>query len=362
VLAEFARSLQAELDFRIEGRATIEMAAAVGPDSPVRIPAIYNELCTRRLLVEERFEGVTVGQLDRRDPATFDRSTLANGLLRCALEQIVRLGFFHADPHPGNVFVFDDGTLGLIDFGAVGRLDPIQQAAVVDMLAAIVQRDVGLLRDGLERVTDVTGDVSDSRLERALARLIADNLRVTGDVDPKVLQDLVPMLAEFDIRLPGDLILLSRALVTLDGTLRVIAPDMSTMSTAIGLVAKTQEPAVDPSDMVRGELLSALPRLRHLPERIDRLMTLAARGDLRIRHIADEDGTRLVRTLVNRAVLSAVGIAFLLASAVLLAAPDGGPTVSSGTGLFELFGYAGLFIGSVLLLRVVAVVARDGTM
>ena len=68
------------------------------------------------------------------------------------LDQILRLGFFHADPHPGNVFVFEDGTVGLIDFGAVGRLDPIQQAAVVDMLAALVQRDVSLLRDGIERV------------------------------------------------------------------------------------------------------------------------------------------------------------------------------------------------------------------
>ena len=66
----------------------------------------------------------------------------------------MRLGFFHADPHPGNVFVLADGTLGLIDFGAVGRLDPIQQSAIVDMFVALARRDVGLLRDGVERVAE----------------------------------------------------------------------------------------------------------------------------------------------------------------------------------------------------------------
>ena len=70
---------------------------------------------------------------------------------------------FHADPHPGNVFVFRDGTLGLIDFGAVGRLDPIQQSAVLDILYALMRRDVGLLRDGVERVADVR----EQRLARA---------------------------------------------------------------------------------------------------------------------------------------------------------------------------------------------------
>ena len=82
----------------------------------------------------------------RRSP----RSCCARRSSRCCGS-----GFFHADPHPGNIFAFADGTLGLIDFGAVGRLDPIQQAAVVDILAALVRRDVGLLRDGIERVADV---------------------------------------------------------------------------------------------------------------------------------------------------------------------------------------------------------------
>ena len=100
------------------------------------------------------------------------------------LDQVMRLGFFHADPHPGNVFVLADGTLGLIDFGAVGRLDPIQQAAIVDMFVALARRDVGLLRDGVERVANVDEATSADELERALARLMAEHVRPGGTIDP----------------------------------------------------------------------------------------------------------------------------------------------------------------------------------
>jgi ubiquinone biosynthesis protein len=131
---------------------------------------------------------------------------------------------------------------------------------------------------------------------------------------------------------------------------------------ALDLAAPSGEPpVVDTDALLRDELAAVLPRLRRLPDRFDRVMTLAARGDLRVRHVVDEDSGRILRTLVNRALLAAAGAAFVVASAVLLGAAEDGPTVAGRTGLFEILGYGGLFTGSVLLLRVVAAVARDGT-
>jgi ubiquinone biosynthesis protein len=190
---------------------------------------------------------------------------------------------------------------------------------------------------------------------------MADHVRATGVIDPSVLQDLVATLARFGIRLPGDLVVLSRALVTLDGTLRVLAPDLSLVNAATETMTSTTDAPIDRDAMIRDELLTALPHLRRLPDRIDRILTLTSRGDLRIRHIVDEDSRRILRTLANRALLVVAGSAFLLASVLLLIAGDPGPTVGSSTGLFEIFGYFGLLIGTVLMLRVVAAVARDGT-
>ena len=142
----------------------------------------------------------------------------------------------------------------------------------------------------------------------------------------------------------------------------MLSPDLSLVTAATEMMASPTAPAViDPKEMIRDEVLSALPQLRRLPSRLDRILSLTSKGDLRIRHVTDEDSRRIVRTLFNRALLSAVGAAFLLVSAMLLVAPDAGPRVAANTGLFEIFGYGGLFVGTVLLLRVVAAVARDGT-
>jgi ubiquinone biosynthesis protein len=362
VLGQFADSLRAELDFRGEVEAMAEMAALLGEGSGVRVPKVHRELSTGRVLVQERFEGATLADGPRLDEMGVDRAKVAEQLLRTTLEQVLRQGFFHADPHPGNVFVFEDGSLGLIDFGAVGRLDPIQQTAVLEMLVAFVRRDTVLLGDAIERIADVDGTASRERLERALARLIATNVRATGTVGPAIFQDLVRLLGEFGMRLPGDIVLLSRVLVTVDGTLRLLDPDISVVSTASALMAPdAPSPIVDRDDVLRDELLRALPHIRRLPERIDRVLTLGGRGDLRIRHVTDEDARRVVRTIANRALLCAIGAVFLLVAVLLLVAADPGPEVTSGTGLYEVLGYAGLFGGTVLLMRVTAAVARDGT-
>ena len=197
--------------------------------------------------------------------------------------------------------------------------------------------------------------------ERALARLMAEHVRPGASVDPRVMQELVTTLAQFDLQLPADIVLLSRALVTLDGTLRVLCPGRSLMTAFIDLLSSPSDTLIDRDAMIRNELLSALPRLRKLPEQVDRILTLSGRGELRLRTIVDEDSRRILRTLVNRVLLAGIGAVLLIVSAMLLVSPDAGPAVANRTGLFDIFGYGGLLAGVVLVLRVVAAVARDGT-
>ena len=232
---------------------------------------------------------------------------------------------------------------------------------MVDIFVALARRDVGLLRDGVERVADVDEATSADELERALARMMAEHVRPGGNIDPDAMQQLVVVLADFGMRLPTDVVLLSRALVTLDGTLRVLSPGRSLMTSALQMLDSPTEAVVDREQLVRDELMAVLPHLRRLPERVDRILGLTGRGELRIRTVTDEDSRRIVRTLVNRVLLGGIGAAVLAVSAVLLVASDPGPAVSEGTGLFEVFGYGGLLAGAVLVLRVVAAVARDGT-
>ena len=275
----------------------------------------------------------------------------------------MRVGLFHADPHPGNVFALPDGTLGLIDFGAVGRLDPIQQSAIIDVMVALARRDVSLLRDGVERIAEIAESTSPEQLERALARLMAEHVRPRRNVDPAVMQDLVATLSRFGMRLPTDVVLLSRALVTVDGTLRVLDPDMSLVAAATRLLddreghgrrrprgAGPRRAAGDgaapapPARSGRSDAHADRPRRAARPQRRRRGQPADPA------HARQPPPARPRRDVVPRH----LGVAARRRRTTVRRWRD-------ETGLFEVFGYGGLLIGAVLVLRVVAAVARDGT-
>ena len=363
MLAQFAEGLREELDFRREADAMAEMAARLDGVAALRVPTLHRELSTRRVLVQERFDGRTVSDVASTGGLDADRQELADQLLRSMLDQVMRLGFFHADPHPGNVFVLADGGLGLIDFGAVGRLDPIQRSAVVDMLVAMAHHDVALLRDahpaGHQRRRGHVG-----RRPRAGARPAAGRARPTGRHDrprrdagarrrARRLRD-----AAADRSRPA---LASPRHARWHAARARPGPVVDVVRRWSCWDRRAPTPLVDPEQLVRDELTAMLPHLRRLPERVDRILTLTGRGELRLRTVTDEDSRRIMRTLVNRALLAGIGAAVLAVSAVLLVASDPGPAVAEDTGLFEIFGYGGLLAGAVLVLRVVAAVARDGT-
>jgi ubiquinone biosynthesis protein len=360
---EFVRSLRQELDFPLEAANAIALGATTDPVGGVRVPFIYAEMSTPRVLVQERLRGGTVGDAERIKASGIEPVELADRLVRTMVQAMFVTGHFHADPHPGNVFLLDDGDLGLIDFGATGRLDPAQRSALLQMMIAAANGDGAGLRESIESVAEVRGDIGDLALERALARFMSENLGPTRNVS-RAFKDLVPMLATFDIRLPSELTVFFRTLVLLDGTARTICPGYS----LVDAMQRLPDPAAliapdgaSMQDQLVQELVQQLPRLRRLPAHVDRIATLAARGDLhaRIALFSTEADARVVTTLVNRVVLVATGGLLALSSAILLAASGAGGS-SGSVPLTRVFGFIGLGVGAVLLLRVVASVVRDG--
>lgn len=273
-------------------------------------------------------------------------------------------GHFHADAHPGNVLLLDDGTLGLIDFGATGRLDARQRTALLEMTLSARRGDSAGLRDAIEQVAIIGSDGSDAALERALARFLSENVGAGRAVTAKALNDLIPLLATFDIRLPSELSVFFRALVLLDGTARTISPGYSLVD-GMGRVFEhgmpTAEPGASVQDRLVQGLLAELPRLQRLPSQVDRPASLAGRGELRTRIalFSTEQDARVITTLVNRLVLGLAGALLFIGSTLLLMVSDGSSS-SINTSLTRTFGYVGLALAATMLLRVVAAIVREG--
>jgi ubiquinone biosynthesis protein len=361
---EFADRLREELDFRLEARNATEIAAALTPADGVHVPVVHAELSTARVLVMEWLDGVSVREVERIDALGLDRARLAEALLRASLRQMLVDGRFHADPHPGNVLVLGDGRLGLIDFGATGRLDALQQASMREMLVAVRQRDAGLLRSAVLEVATLRRQFDDDQLERALARFMARHLAAGAAPSAAMFNDLLQLFFAFGINLPPEFSTFFRALVTLEGTLTTLSPGYLVIEAAEQVAAEWARASLAPAslqELARQELGSLALLLRRTPRQLDRIATIVQRGNLqaRVRLFADEEDVRVVTRLLNRVVLAGLG-GLVGVLSVMLLGTQGGPPFTGDTSLFQFFGYFGLFCATVLILRVIVAILRDG--
>jgi ubiquinone biosynthesis protein len=381
-LAEgFAASLREELNFRVEARNIAAVAASL--DNPqqasqasgasvgsvenaeVRIPRVFGQHSTDRVLVIELLDGVNVREAAPLiEQLGLSRAALARTLLRSLLRQILGEGTFHADPHPGNVMVLRDGRLALIDFGSVGRLDPLQQAAIKRMLAALDRRNAALLTDALLDLAQVrTGYLDEERLERALAQLMAQRLGPGMEPGPELFVALFALLFDFGLAFPPVIGGVFRALVTAQGTISLLDPKFQALDEARSIGAEWMQDSFGPTSLRRAatdEVLGILPLLQRLPRRLDRITAAIERNQFsaNIRLFSDPEDARLVSRLVSRAVMAFMGVGVAIAS-VLLLGMSGGPRITSTLTVFQLFGYSGLFGSVVLLLRVLVAIARE---
>jgi ubiquinone biosynthesis protein len=364
--AEFADNLRQELDFQAEARNITEVAAGLADTPEVHVPTVYARLSTSRVLVMEQLEGVSVGQTDRLERLPVDREKLADVLLRSVLRPMLNGERFHGDPHPGNVMVLADERLGLLDFGSTGRLDALERASVTDLLTALRQRDPALLREAVLEVATVRQRLDERQLERALARFMARHLGADGArPSAAMLQELLGIFLAFGIAMSPGTSLLFRTLVTLEGTLSTLCPGYPIVQAAEDFAAELVHERLAPAtweETAKQELVTLLPILRRAPRHLERVATLLERGEVgaRISLFSDDRDVAVVTRLVNRVLLGLLGGMVALASVGLLAIP-GGPQLTRSTSLLDLFGYMGLFLATVLILRVVLAALRHGS-
>jgi ubiquinone biosynthesis protein len=269
---------------------------------------------------------------------------------------------FHADPHPGNVFLSPDGQLELIDFGAMGRLDRFERSGLVDMMRALQSEEPSLLREAALRIGTHTKRVDKEALDRELARLLSGAIRPDGTVNPNVFGEALFVFRDFGILLPRSTTTLFRTLVTLLGTVQVIAPDYDIAEAARrvgGDVVAEQVAPRDLQELVLQQAMEAGPILARLPREIDEVAQTLLHGEIRTRVslLSEMEDVRVMRSMVNRIVLGLVGSTLALSSSILLTVPS--PPGPSGLSLPTLLGGIGLFFSLLLLLRLVVQILRE---
>jgi ubiquinone biosynthesis protein len=363
LIAGFDERTREELDFRIEAANGIAARRSLHESDPVRIPEVIDGFTTARVLVQERADGrsIAAGVFDGWDAER--RRARADGLLSLMLRQMMAGEPFHADPHPGNVFLRSDGLLELIDFGSVGRLDPYERAGLIDMLQGLHTEDPALLREGVLRIGTPTHRIDEDAFDRELARLLSRSVGPDGALNPDLFEQVLFVLRDFGVELPRSTTTLFRTLATLLGTLRMISPGYQVIEAAQrvgGEFVAGEETASSMSELMKKTAMKNALLLRRLPQQLDSIARSLAHGELRTRVslLSEAEDVRVARGMVNRLALAIMASALVLASAIMLS--TGSAPALGGFRIVNVLGGIGLFFSVLLLLRVVVQILRDG--
>jgi ubiquinone biosynthesis protein len=328
MVTEFRRSLLCELDYLEEAANLKTLGANLADRSMIVVPQPIDDYTTSVVLTMEHVAGRSVGSLSGMARTEFDGAPLARELFSAYLHQILIDGFFHADPHPGNVFITDDGRIALLDLGMVARVDPAMQDSLIKLLLAVSEGH------GTEAAEVATG--LGNRLEgfdadaftRQATDLIARNRgRSVNDLQAGALiGELTRISGENGLRLPPELTMLGKALLNLDEVSRTLDPTFDPNAAIQDETDELMQRKLLQS-MRPGNVLSAAMDAKEfaerLPGRVNKVMDALAQGELtlNVQGIDERDIMRSVQKLANRLVAGMVCAALVIGAALIMRIP-----------------------------------------
>ena len=331
VVQQFSASLRRELDFAAEGRNAERIAANFAGHDEVVVPRVYWEWTSERLNVQECLQGIAGTDLAAVDAAGLDRAQLAATGADIVLKMVLEDGFFHADPHPGNIFYLPDGRIGVIDFGMVGRVSEQRRFQIVQLLHGLVERESAPVADVLMEWGEGGGEVDEARLQADVGAFV-DQYRGVPLKDLHMglmLTDVTTILRENGLSLPPDLALMIKAFLTLEGMGRQLDPDFDMAGAARPFLQRVVLQRYSPRTLLkrgRRTALDAMELVGDLPRELRRLLRTARRGRL---HMQVEVTSlkafgEQVDRAANRLTMGVITAALVVGSSIVMNSAGGG--------------------------------------
>jgi predicted unusual protein kinase regulating ubiquinone biosynthesis (AarF/ABC1/UbiB family) len=353
MVAEYRTSLLAELDYRKEATNLRIIGANLTDHDRIVVPQPVDDYSTGTVLTMDYIEGRSVRSIGPLGQMDIDGPALAGALFSAYLDQTLVHGVFHADPHPGNVLVTDDGRLALIDLGQVGRISPDIQDHLIKLLLAIAD---GRGRDAADATIALGQRLeefdADGFRREAVAMVERNQGQTVAEVQAgEVLAELTQIAADACLRLPSELTMLGKALLNLDEIARTLdptfEPNVAIEAEAAGLMRRKLLQAASPGS-VMSAAMEAKEFAELLPGRINQVMDALAAGTLtlNVQGIDERDIMRSVQKLANRVTAGVVVAALVIGAALIM-------RIDTDT---KLFGYPALAIVMFLIAAAAAVV------
>lgn len=351
LVEQFSRGIRSELDYRVEARNAERFGQLFDGDPTVAIPRVYWQYTTSRVLTLERLDGVQLVDLDLEAMDMAGRKALATVIADAWLKQVFLFGFFHGDPHPANILVTDDGTIGLVDFGMAGRLPAEDRQNIINLFVDVmderlerVPKRLAALGVGFppEKEAEFVVEIRDMFAKYFGARL--------EELDPVgVFRDIFGAIYRLKLKLPAQYLMLEKTVATLEGIGVQLYPAFNVLEVARPYAHEFIRQRYSPAGIAqRGgrEIQSLVGVLKDYPYQLHEALDLIRKGDVKINfvHRNLEDVMHRFTVLTNRLVIAIVLSSLILGSSIIGLFAEGGPRLM-GISVFALVGFlvSGLF-------------------
>ena len=365
IVKEMSRTMRQELDFRREFSHLEQFREVFRKEKSVCIPEPVEHLSTQRVLTMSRLDGTEVHGL-RNSSCALSGPEVARRGADLYLKMIFQKGFYHADPHPGNVLVLPDGRIGLLDFGMVGRISEFLREDIESLLVAIVNQDTVMLTMLVKRIGNCPLEMDDHAFGNDLADFVGKySTQVLSKFDMSgALHDFINIVRRYGISLPGEASLLIKVLVELEGTAKLLDPDFSLMEIMKPyqrlLVLKRLSPARQLKKM-RRFYMQAEQLIDTLPTKVSNILEQVQQGrfDIHLVH-------RRLGASVNRLVVGLMSSAVFLGSALMLSY-EVPPLLFPGEGWMgvsnlSMFGVMGMVVSIAMGMRLMLAIRKSGNL
>jgi len=341
VLEEFETSIAHELDYRREASNMVTLANNLREFKRIRIPLPIESYTTHKVLTMDYIEGTKITELSPLTPLDLDGRALAEELFRAYLKQVLIDGTFHADPHPGNVFLTTDRRIALIDLGMVGYTTPAMQDSLLKLLLAVSEGESDQAADVAIRISDTATNFDETQFRHKIGQLVAEQLSGTlGQMDlGKTLLEVSRSAADTGLFVPVELTLLGKTLLQLDEVGRMLSPDFDPNESVrrnASQILNQRAKSIFTEGKFFSSLLEAKQFVGALPTRLNKILDAVGNAELNV-NVKPSETNFLIESFqkVANRITSGLLLASLIIGAALMMRVDTN---------FRIFGYPGLAI------------------
>jgi ubiquinone biosynthesis protein len=352
VVKEFSRSISRELDYVLEARNAERFAKNFPEDGPVRIPKIYWDFTTSRVLTMERIDGPTLNNAVIATLPLDERRILAMAVADCWFKQILQDGYFHGDPHPANIAYLGDGRIALFDFGTAGflRSDDLEEG--VRLFLRVMDSDIPGIKRSLRRFGVEWNPSADEAVGQAIEEGFSRYFGMSlSNVDmASLLHQVFDVVYSLRLRLPSRFLLLDKALLTMEGVVKQLCPDLEVFEIGRRYAGELKRRRLDPravAGRTQRYVAEYAQVFRDYPLQIHELLDEIRAGEMEIkfRHTGLENLIHRLDLITNRMVVALVSIALGITSALIAVSVEGGPQLG-GLSVWGVPGFVlSLFFG-----------------